>query len=182
MLYTACRRKRRKMAKVTKELIEQLIVEELSEIDEGALERFRAKLNTAGTGLATGAANLAKKAINPLMRKAGREEFAELDPKLVKQMKTLTLRMNKAGSQVQKVYNDIYKDYVSLKGQMDDAVQQAAAETIEPKLQAARGALADLMKTSDEFKAKVGEKAKKGSAQGTELERGTLEEEEEGQE
>jgi hypothetical protein len=90
--------------------------------------------------------------------------------------------MNKAGSQVQKVYNDIYKDYMSLKGQMDDAVQQAAAETIEPKLQAARGALADLMKTGDEFKAKVGEKAKKGSAQDTELGRGTLEEEEEGQE
>ena len=40
MLYTACRRKRRKMAKVTKELIEQLIVEELENLSEEELNEI----------------------------------------------------------------------------------------------------------------------------------------------
>ena len=116
--------------KLTREQLEKIITEELGELDEGFLDRMMAKMSATGSGAKASVGNIAKKVANPVRRLLNKPEFQELDPKLVKQMTVLTKRMDTAGKQVAKVYNDIWKDYQKLKSGMDDAVAAAAAESL----------------------------------------------------
>ena len=126
--------------KLTKEQLKKIITEELGELDEGFLDRMMAKITATGSGAKTSVGNIAKQMTNPVRRLLNKPELQQLDPKLVKQMTVLTKRMNQAGKQVAKLYNDIWNDYQNLKKGMDDAVSAAAAEIIEPVLGQAKEA------------------------------------------
>ena len=160
--------------KLTRSQLEEIITEELGELDEGMLDRMMAKLSASGAGAKASVGNIAKKMANPVMRLMKKPEFQQLDPKLVKQMTVLTKRMNKAGKQVAKVYNDIWTDYQKLKGTMDDAVAAASAEIIEPVLNQAKEAGGAMAGVGATFSKAIAGKASKGTAKGTETERGML--------
>ena len=160
--------------KLTKEELKKIVTEELGELDEGFLDRMMAKMSATGAGAKASVGNIAKKVANPVRRMLNKPEFQELDPKLVKQMTVLTKRMNAAGKQVGKVYNDIWKDYQKLKGGMDDAVAAASAEIIEPVLNQAKEAGGAMAGVGAVFSKAMAGKAAKGAAKGTETERGML--------
>ena len=160
--------------KLTRSQLEEIITEELGELDEGMLDRMMAKMSASGAGAKASVGNIAKKMANPVMRLMNKPEFQQLDPKLVKQMTVLTKRMNKAGKQVAKVYNDIWKDYQKLKGGMDDAVAAASAELIEPVLNQAKEAGGAMVGVGATFSKAIAGKAGKGAAKGTETERGMM--------
>jgi len=160
--------------KLTREQLEKIITEELGELDEGFLDRMMAKMSATGAGAKASVGNIAKKVANAGYRALGADAdiFQELDPKLVKQMTILTKRMNSAGKQVAKVYNDIWTDYQNLKGAMDDTVAAASAEIIEPVLNQVKEAGGAMVGVGGVFKKAISSKAVKGSARGTETERG----------
>ena len=163
-----------KQNKITRKELEMLINEELDNLEEGFLDRVMAKLSATGSGTKASAGNIAKKIANPVRRLVGKPELKELDPKLVKQMTVLTKRMNKAGKQISKVYNDIWNDYQTLKTNMDDKVREAASEIIEPVLGQANEAAGAMVAVGSTFGKAIAQQAGKGTAKGTERSRGTV--------
>jgi hypothetical protein len=163
-----------KQNKITRKELEMLINEELNNLDEGFLDRMMAKISATGSGAGASVGNIAKKIANPVRRLVGQPELKELDPKLVKQMTVLTKRMNKAGKQIAKVYNDIWNDYQTLRSSMDDKVRDAAAEVIEPVLGQANEAAGAMVAVGSTFGKAIANQAAKGTAKGTERSRGAV--------
>lgn len=96
MLYTACRRKRRKMAKVTKELIEQLIVEELESLSEEELNEIN-PFAGVGAGIKAATAGIRKQfkaGRAPAQAKALGKKYHKAMTKALNNLDALSKQMN----------------------------------------------------------------------------------------
>lgn len=141
-----------KPIKLTREQLEEIITEELGELDEGFLDRMMAKFTATGAGAKASVGNVAKKVLNVGLRAFDAPELKMLDAQAVKQMTVLANRMSSAGKQINKVYQDIQKDYDKLKTGSKPEVAAAAGEIIEPALVQAKEASGTMMGVGAAFK------------------------------